>query len=220
MKVLFIGNSFTYFNEMQDIFQNLCVAAGHDVVARRRTVGGYGVEHHTDFESEHGKAVLADLAEGWDYAVIQGMSSQPALNRGLFLAKSKVLAEKIREFGAEPLFYQTWAYRDGTEKLASTGMAYADFFGALKEGYALAAVENNAPQVFVGQLFFDLNQPAGPLDLICEDHFHPTLLGSFAAAVCFFRHFFPGERSDFIPAGITAEEADIIWQYQFWGEAL
>ena len=102
MKVLFIGNSFTYFNEMQDIFQNLCVAAGHDVVARRRTVGGYGVEHHTDFESEHGKAVLADLAEGWDYAVIQGMSSQPALNRGLFLEKSKVLAEKIREFGAEP----------------------------------------------------------------------------------------------------------------------
>jgi hypothetical protein len=215
MKVLFIGNSFTYFNEMQEIFQNLCTAAGHDVIARRRTVGGYGVEHHTDFESEHGKAVLSDLAEGWDYVVIQGMSSQPALNRGLFLEKSRILAEKIRECGAKPLFYQTWAYQDGTQKLASTDMTYSDFFAALKEGYALAAAENDAPQVYVGQLFFDLNQPAGPLALICEDHFHPTLLGSFAAAVCFFCHFFPGEKSGFIPEGVTAEQADIIWQHQF-----
>lgn len=212
MRVLFIGNSFTYFNEMQDLFQSLCTAAGHDVVARRRTVGGYGVEHHTDFESEHGKAVLSDLAEGWDYAVIQGMSSQPALNRTLFLEKSKVLAEKIREFGAKPVFYQTWAYQDGTEKLATTGMGYAAFFEELKTGYALAAAENDAPQVLVGQAFFALNQPAGPLNLICEDHFHPTLLGSFVAAVCFFRHFFPGETSDFIPEGVTKEQAAIIWK--------
>ena len=121
MKVLFIGNSFTYFNELQDLFQNLCVAAGHDVIARRRTVGGYGMEHHTDFESEHGKAVLADLSEGWDYAVLQGQSSQPALNRALFLEKAKVLADTVREYGAKPVFYQTWAYQDGTEKLRSTG---------------------------------------------------------------------------------------------------
>ena len=215
MKVLFIGNSFTYFNEMQQIFQNLCTAAGHDVVARRRTVGGIGVEHHTDFESEHGKAVLSDLSEGWDYAVIQGMSSQPALNRALFLEKSKILAQTIRDNGAKPIFYQTWAYQDGTEKLASTGLSYADFFAGLKEGYALAAAENDAPQVYVGQLFFDLNAPAGALELICEDHFHPTLLGSFAVAVCFFRYFFPGERSDFIPEGVTAQQADVIWQYQF-----
>ena len=215
MKVLFIGNSFTYFNELQDLFQNLCAAAGHDVVARRRTVGGYGVEHHTAFDTDHGKAVLADLAEGWDYAVIQGQSSQPALNRGLFLEKSKVLAETIRENGAKPLFYQTWAYQDGTEKLASTGLSYNDFFEELKVGYAMAAEENAAPQVFVGQMFLALNQPAGPLNLICEDHFHPTLLGSYAAAVCFFHHFFPGEVSDFIPEGVTKEQADIIWQYPY-----
>ena len=215
MKVLFIGNSFTYFNELQDLFQNLCVAAGHDVIARRRTVGGYGMEHHTDFESEHGKAVLADLSEGWDYAVLQGQSSQPALNRALFLEKAKVLAETVREYGAKPVFYQTWAYQDGTEKLRSTGLSYADFFAGLKEGYALAAAENDAPQVYVGQAFFALNQPAGPLNLICEDHFHPTLLGSFVSAVCFFRHFFPGERSDFIPEGVTKEQADIIWAYTY-----
>ncbi len=215
MKVLFIGNSFTYFNELQDLFQNLCAAAGHDVVARRRTVGGYGMEHHTDFESEHGKAVLRDLSEGWDYAVLQGQSSQPALNRGLFLEKSKVLVEKVREYGAKPVFYQTWAYQDGTDKIRSTGLSYAEFFEELKKGYAMAAEENDAPQVYVGQAFFALNQPAGPLNLICEDHFHPTLLGSFVSAVCFFRHFFPGERSDFIPAGVTKEQADIIWEYTY-----
>lgn len=215
MKVLFIGNSFTYFNEMQELFQNLCTAAGHDVTARRRTVGGYGVEHHTDFETDHGKAVLADLSEGWDYAVIQGMSSQPALNRALFLEKAKILAETARSYGAKPLFYQTWAYQDGTEKLSSTGLDYAAFFEELKTGYALAAEENDAPQVYVGQMFFALNQPAGPLNLICEDYFHPTLLGSFAAAVCFFRHFFPGEKSDFIPEGVTKEQADIIWNYRY-----
>lgn len=213
MKVLFIGNSFTYFNEMQELFQNLCVYAGFDVTAKRRTVGGYGMEHHTDFESEHGKAVLADLSEGWDYVVLQGQSAQPALNRQVFLTGAKILAEKVRESGAKPVFYQTWAYRDGTEKIRSTGYSYADFFAGLKEGYALAAQENDAPQVYVGQLFFDLNQPAGPLDLICEDHFHPTLLGSFAAAVCFFRHFFPGAKSDWIPEGVTREQADIIWKY-------
>lgn len=213
MKVLFIGNSFTYFNEMQDLFQNLCVSAGQDVTARRRTVGGYGVEHHTAFETDHGKAVLADLSEGWDHVVIQGQSSQPALNRPLFLEKAKVLADKVRECGAKPLFYQTWAYQDGTEKLTSTGLCYADFFAQLKQGYDLAAQENAAPQVLVGQLFFDLNAPAGPLELICEDHFHPTLLGSFAAAACFFRYFFPHAESDWLPQGVTREQADIIWQY-------
>ena len=215
MRVLFIGNSFTYFNELQELFQNLCTHAGYDVTARRRTVGGYGMEHHTDFESEHGKAVLADRSEGWDYVVLQGQSSQPALNRQLFLEKTKILVGKVREIGAKPVFYQTWAYQDGTEKLQSTGLSYADFFAGLKEGYALAAKENDAPQVYVGQLFFALNRPAGPLQLICEDHFHPTLLGSFASAVCFFRHFFPGVRSDWRPEGVTEEQADIIWQYQF-----
>lgn len=215
MKVLFIGNSFTYFNELQVLFQNLCLHAGLDVTARRRTVGGYGMEHHTDFESDHGKAVLADLSEGWDYVVLQGQSAQPALNRTLFLERAKILVDKVRQNGAKPVFYQTWAYRDGTEKLRSTGLSYGEFFAQLKEGYALAAAENDAPQVFVGQMFFDLNQPAGPLELICEDHFHPTLLGSFAAAVCFFRHFFPGAVSDWRPEGVTKEQADKIWQYQF-----
>ncbi|MBQ9941703.1 MAG: SGNH/GDSL hydrolase family protein [Christensenellaceae bacterium] len=215
MRVLFIGNSFTYFNEMQELFQNLCVAAGHDVVARRRTVGGYGMEHHTAFDTDHGKAVLADLAEGWDYVVLQGQSAQPALNRQVFLDSAKILAEKVREAGAKPVFYQTWAYQDGTEKIRSTGLGYAEFFGELKKGYAMAAAENDAPQVYVGQCFFALNQPEGPLNLICEDHFHPTLLGSFAAAVCFFRHFFPGETSAWIPEGVTEEQANIIWQYPY-----
>ena len=43
IKVLFIGDSLTHYNEMPQIFAALCKAAGYKVTADRQTKGGTGI---------------------------------------------------------------------------------------------------------------------------------------------------------------------------------
>ena len=49
MKILFIGNSATYFNDMPTaIFAPMCEAAGYDVEVTAITKGGYCLAGHVD----------------------------------------------------------------------------------------------------------------------------------------------------------------------------
>lgn len=214
MKILFLGNSFTYFHHMPQLFETMASHAGFDVSVKMVTEGGFWLDQFLDGITETGR--LADKAldgEPWDYVVLQGQSAEPALERQRFLRAAEKLCRKIHAVGAMPVFYQTWSYEYGTDKLASTGMAYEEFYKALKEGYKQASSENHTYLVPVGDLFYQQNQPIGPLHLLTEDAHHPNLLGSYAAAMCFYKvllkaKLFPAWR----PEGITQNQQELLWE--------
>lgn len=213
MKILFLGNSFTYFHHMPRLFETMATEAGLDIRADMITEGGFWLDQFLDGITE--PARLAEKAldeEHWDYVILQGQSAEPALERQRFLRAAEKLCCKIHAAGATPAFYQTWSYEYGTEKLASTAMAYDEFYEALKEGYQQASRENHAFLVPVGDLFYRLNAPIGPMHLFTEDAHHPNLLGSYAAAMCFYKVLLnAASLPAWCPEGITLNQQTLLW---------
>ena len=79
MKILFIGNSYTYFNDMEKIFEALCRENEKDVEALRITGGGRKMIQYADPE---------DLAALTHYNTLFG--SFPENTASLLLSDSEL----------------------------------------------------------------------------------------------------------------------------------
>ena len=175
MRILMLGNSFTYFNDMPEI---LAALTGWEVISHTR--GGAYLSEHLDPSCELGLKTLPALRnQRFDYVVMQGQSQEPFRARTQFLEAVRGLCPLIRAAGATPVLYATWAYKDGSQKLAETALRYDDMLARLTEGYEAAAKENDALLAPVGQAFSDTRKK---LDLYVEDDYHPSQTGSLLAA--------------------------------------
>lgn len=218
MNILFIGNSFTFANDLEVKVQEMAAACGIAVQTARVAKGGYSLRQYADPATADGQlAREAILSRKWDYVVLQDHSLGPIRQRGAFFAAAKELCGLIRAQGAEPVFYQTWAYRPGSEKMASVGMPYEKMHEALRDAYRDAARENGTFAVPVGEAFRRLLAlPSGPDPLWTVDDYHPCLCGTYLAAAVFCLRLIPGVReTDYCPAGnepFSPVDAAICWQ--------
>lgn len=188
MRILMLGNSFTYYHDMPQILGGIL---GAEVVARTR--GGAALAEQLNPATDMGAGTLRALREEkWDYVVLQEQSNAPALRRAAFLKSAAALCALIRENGATPVFYATWAYREGSEKLASTPYTYAEMDAALTDSYRCAAQENVALMAEVGTAF---TQMRGIVHLYEPDDYHPSEAGSVLAASVIARTIEVHERS-------------------------
>lgn len=176
MRILMLGNSFTYFNDMPEL---LAALTGWEVVSHTR--GGAYLCEHLDPCAELGRKTLPALEnERWDYVILQEQSRGPYERREQFLKSVRDLCPLIRAAGAVPVLYATWAYRDHSERLAGTGITYPLMLDALCKGYHTAARENGALVADVGKAFAAVKDR---LDLYVSDDYHPSQTGSLLAAL-------------------------------------
>lgn len=176
MRILMLGNSFTYFNDMDRILAKLLDA---EVVAHTR--GGAYLAEQLDETTELGMKTAKALAEEqWDYVVLQEYSNGPFLKAEQFFLSVKALCEKIRKNGAKPLLYATWAYHADAPKMADAGMKREEMFDALYEAYHKAAQDNDALIADVGEAFREVSVSTELYD--AQDRYHPNLEGSTLAA--------------------------------------
>lgn len=109
MRILMLGNSLTSAQDMPDILAEL---TGAEVVCHTR--GGARLSEHLNPNTRLGARTQAALAkEQWDYVVLQEMSHGPITAPGSFFASVERLCRQIRENGAIPVLYATWAYQKG-----------------------------------------------------------------------------------------------------------
>ena len=175
MRILMLGNSFTFVNDMP---QMLAERTGGEVVAHTR--GGARLSEHLNLNTRLGARTQAALREEhWDYVVLQEMSNGPITSPGSFFDSAEQLCRQIRKAGAVPIFYATWAYQKGGEKLAAKGWDYDEMAHKLSEAYHKAARDNHALIADVGRRFYEL---AGIRDLYADDGVHPSEEGSRIAA--------------------------------------
>ena len=175
MKILMIGNSFTYYHNMPRMLGKLL---GAEVVARAE--GNAFLNDHLNADSPVGAATLGLLTEEkWDYVVIQEYSNGPVFRRDAFFKSVRELCRMARESGAIPVLYATWAYREGSEKLAGMNMSYKKMADALSVAYHSAAEENGALIADVGSAFTDVREF---VDLYKGDDYHPSAAGAVLAA--------------------------------------
>ena len=183
-RALFIGNSFTYFNDMPNLFSLIANDAGFDVSVTSVTKGGWYLSRYADPEDEMGKALRAAYPrQKWDYIVLQDQSFNPAADQAGFLRAVHDLRQLMPD--GRFVFYQTWAYESDSAKLEGVGYTYEQMRDALREAYQQAALETSGICVPVGDGFSLFRERYPRFSLYQPDSFHPNLTGSYLAACMF-----------------------------------
>lgn len=175
MRILMLGNSFTFVNNMPSTLADM---TGAEVVHHTR--GGARLAEQLNPKTKMGAKTLAALEnEKWDYVVLQEMSNGPITSKERFLKNVALLCEKIRAHGAVPILYATWAYKRNGKQLKSFGMDYDEMYQKMYDTFHEAADQNCALIADVGKRFYEI---ADQQEVYAEDGCHPNKLGSQIAA--------------------------------------
>jgi Domain of unknown function (DUF4886) len=199
-RMLFLGNSFTYFNDGVPLHvRQLAVATDNanasSYAYKMVTISGAYLH---ELEPMVPSAIKSDK---WDIVVLQGQSQEPmASNKEeseRFRATARAFDQVIRAAGAKTVLYMTWAFRDKREMT-----------NLLSAGYVAAGDELGALVVPVG-LAFERSRSENPtVDLYYLDGKHPNLEGTYLAACVFYGALYnrSPEGNSYV-AGLNAEIA-------------
>lgn len=204
--ILFLGNSFTYFNDLPAMLKNLCITDGIEVFTDSVTRGGAYLHQFTDSADEISAQLTEKIGERkWDIVILQDQSSNPARNPDDTVSAGVKIAALFPE-DTEFLLYQTWSYRDNTDVLRSVNMTYPEMRRKLREGYRAAAEAVNGRPIPVGDAFALASHEG--IDVYCSDDYHPNEKGTYIAACVFIRYIF-GKIPASAPEGMDSVTAGI-----------
>ena len=114
-KILFLGNSYTYVNDLPNTFKAICTSEGDSVEVTSYSPGGY------TFQSMSNDAnALAQIQMGsWDFVVLQGQSQEPSFPPSQVATNTYPYAKKLDSLVkayntcAEVVYYMTWGRKYG-----------------------------------------------------------------------------------------------------------
>lgn len=179
LRVLFVGNSYTYQNDLPRVVRALADASAVDIETDIIAEGGATLwNHHADGE------VAARIAEGdLDFVVLQGQSSEPILAGLGFQIASEALAEVLAEHEARGIWFATWPRRPGHDFYDRPQVADAEHMNSILETYYnTAAWQNREFLARVGGAWLIALDELPEVDLYEADGSHPSAAGSLLAA--------------------------------------
>lgn len=170
-----LGNSYTFCNNMPDMLAEILDC---EVVAHTRS--GARLAEQLNPNTKMGAETQRALKEEkWDYVVLQEMSNGPITAKKSFLKSVSELCNQIRQNGAVPVLYATWAYKRGGKQMETMDCDYEQMYRMIYDAYHEAAKENHALIADVGKRFYELSETT---DLYIHDGSHPTKHGSIIIA--------------------------------------
>lgn len=182
-RILFIGNSYTYVNDLPGTFVKLAQSGGHSVETGMVAEGGWTL---TDHVASAATLDALNSAE-WDYVVLQEQSLTPAVEQlrtsGMY-PSARSLVQSIDQLGATPLFFLTWGYLNGSPDYGMP--TYEEMQAQLIQGYLGIADELNTPVAPVGVAWSVARSQSSNLVLWQDDGSHPADQGTYLAACVFY----------------------------------
>ncbi len=173
LRVLFVGNSYTYYSEMPKIVSVLSKSTSTYIETVMSTAGGLRLKYH--FNQERGLKTKELIKNGnFDIVVLQEQSMGTITSKKEFFEYAKKLSEYIKKHNAKPYFFVTWARKNtpGIQKI-------------ITKAYKKAAKENNGVAVLVGEAWKKAKKRQRTLNLFDPDGSHPNAIGSFLSACVF-----------------------------------
>ncbi len=166
LKILFVGNSHTYFNDMPSIVASKAGQCGIECDVTMIAHGGWFLAQHVEepdvkFNIKYGS---------YDYVVLQEHSHPFGPEEKLYEAV-RTLNQWIREAGSIPVIYSTWAKKDEESEQARMNAAFEKITEEI--GGILAPV---------GQNWWAQVKGRPETDLYYEDGAHASGHGSAYAA--------------------------------------
>jgi hypothetical protein len=178
LNVLFIGDSYTFFNNLGDMLAGIAngLPAGPAIRSELAVAGGMPLGWHLT----NGPAMSMLHDSRWDHVVLQEHSLFGGLviqgerrfaPARLFHESARVIVERIREQKAMPMFLMTWATRGWPNEEAVLTSAYLDI-----------GRELSVPVASAGSAFALAQRQGVATDLLAPDGGHPSPAGSYLAA--------------------------------------
>ena len=210
-RVLFIGNSYTFYNDMPELVKNCALSTGDSMTTDQSTISGYTWKQHSTNDVTNSKIKQG----GFDYVVLQANSLEftyddntvntSTLPYGRYLDS---LAHKYNPC-AQTIFYNTWGRKNG-----SNGQTYLRQDTLIEQRYKTFANTRSAMVSPVGPVrrYLRTNNPS--LELYIADESHPTLAGSFVSAVSFYTVIFRKDPTlmTYKPTDLSTADANAIKQ--------
>ena len=190
LKVLFVGNSYTYTSNLPHVISAISKKTDTYIDAYKSVKGGAHLSEH--WQGKRGLKTVDIIKNGdYDIVVLQEFSMGTINDESDFMEYSKKFAELIRSTGAEPWYFQTWA----REKVPQ----YQEIISTV---YSKAAAEFDIDMVPVGDAW-DLARNLRPtIELFVSDGTHPSDLGTFLSA-CVFVKMLTGELPEKITSSLS-----------------
>lgn len=173
LNILFVGNSYTYFNNLPQLVSIISDNTKTKLVTKKSTIGGARLsEHWLGERNLNTKEMIRDGE--FDIVVLQeysmGAIDEPE-NTQKYL---KLFSDYIKENNAKPYFYLTWAREKAPQ--------YQD---TINKVFMEAATENKAVAVPAGKVWARAKELRSTIKLYDSDGSHPSELGTFLSAFVF-----------------------------------
>ncbi len=215
-KALFIGNSYTYYNDLPQTISQLATSTGDTLTTASSTPGGYTLEQHFS-----NAATLALIQQGgWDYVVLQEQSQLPAFPEAQVAAATYPFARKLdslikaTDSCTKTIFYMTWGRKNGDAMNCPNFPILCTYEGMdslLQLRYTFLADTNHALLAPVAKVWHYLKNTQSGVNLYDLDDSHPSVSGTYAAACAFYSIMFKKDPANcsFAPA-ISVADAVLI----------
>lgn len=168
LRVLFLGNSHTFYNDMPQIFKELCEAGGDHAEVTMQAHGGVTYNWHF---SQKWELRFAMLHGNYDYLVMQQAAHSPCPSKEETVRDGSALIDMARGAGVTPLVTIPWAERRDPPHQAEM----YDIYGTL-------AQEKKVLCSPVGQVFERVFNEHPDIDLYWVDGEHCSPYGSYVNA--------------------------------------
>lgn len=195
IKVLFIGNSYTFVNNLPQLVANIALANGDTLIADSNCPGGFTFANHST------DAVSISKITGlqWKYVVLQAQSQEPSFSPAQVAAQTLPYAVRLDSLVKSnnpcgtTVFYETWGRKFGDASNCPFYPPICTYTGMqdrLKASYKLFA--DSVKGIFspVGEAFRKSIATNPGLELYQSDQSHPSLEGSYLAASVFYELLF------------------------------
>lgn len=183
-RILFVGNSHTFYNNLSAMFVNIINCQGHKSDVRELANGYYTLKQYADTDNQGGALLDQTLEKlNWDFVILQENTSKAlsSVAEEEMFPPSRILDEKIRAAGGQSAFLMTWAPKDGM-KMGMKKQNRETVQSDLASTYLTISQELDALIIPAGVGFMRSTQENPDIDLWDADGYHPSSAGSYLTA--------------------------------------
>jgi hypothetical protein len=185
LKILFIGNSLTHWNNMVTMFQELIFQSEKNAYVVEFAPGGMHLDEHALNTMTHSYIQETD----WDYVIIQGADYSIAFKdlRDNVLPPIRSLINLIKSNSNDTqiIFYLDYSLRKGFFR-GDTLYTFNEFQSMINVGTKIVADELQMKIAPVGEAWRRVSNDGPPIDLYALDQGHPSAYGSYIMACVYF----------------------------------
>lgn len=183
-RILFVGNSHTFYNNFSGMFVNIVDAMGRKSSVYELSQGYYTLKKFADLEDKGGALLDRTLEkQSWDIVILQE-NSNAALSSSAeeeMFPYARILDEKVKAKGGQTAFFMTWAPKNGsTEGIKKK--TKEELQQIMAENYMAIAEELDSLLIPAGIGFMRCSELYPEIELWDDDGRHPSPAGSYLAA--------------------------------------